>query len=178
MKSGGESIIWALAFEFAPAVIFGAAVGFATAIWTGLPLFDVTPVASGGAAFGAAWLGLYTFGSRGRAFQLSEFEEPQVEFERSPVGELLDEADIVGIVERLGAALPRETNSKPEELELDDVLPTIEPESRVVQLFQSTDTAGEMQARIDRHLRAPRQAPPDATQELHDALAALRRSLR
>ena len=178
MKSGGESIIWSLAFEFAPAAIFGAAVGFATAIWTGLPSFDVTPVASGGAAFGAAWLGLYTFGSRGRAFQLSDFEEPQVEFERSPVGELLDEADVVGIVERLSAAPPLHEDPKPEELELDDELPAIEPDSRVVQLFQSTDTAGEMQARIDRHLRAPRQAPPDATQELHDALAALRRSLR
>ena len=45
--------------------------------------------------------------------------------------------------------------------------------------FEPTDTAGEMQARIERHLNSsPPQSPPDATQELHDALAALRRSLR
>jgi hypothetical protein len=63
-------------------------------------------------------------------------------------------------------------------LELDDVLAAIEPESRVVQLFEANDSAGEMQARIDRHLRSSPRQVPDATQELHDALAALRRSLR
>lgn len=177
MKNGGESIIWALAFEFAPAAVFGTAVGFATSIWTGLPSFDVTPVASGGAAFGAVWLALHKFASHGRVFALTQFEEPEVEFELSPVGELLEQADVVGIVERLRAA-PAQEPPKAEELELDDVLAAIEPDSRVVQLFEPNGTAGEMQARIDRHLNSPRQAPPDATQELHDALAALRRSLR
>ena len=71
MKNGGESIVWALAFEFAPAAIFGTAVGFATSLWMALPPLDVTPLASGSAAFGAVWLGLHAFGSRGREFPLT-----------------------------------------------------------------------------------------------------------
>jgi len=175
MKNGSESIGWALAFEFAPAAIFGVAVGFATATWLALPPFETTPAAAGGAAFGAVWLALHAFGSRGRSFQLSKFEEPKMEIELSAVGELLEEADVVAIVEQLGGASLKPTG---EELVLDDILSAIEPDSRVVRLFQPNDTAGEMQARIDRHLGSSRQAPPDATQELHDALAALRRSLR
>ena len=176
MKNGGESIIWAVAFEFAPAAIFGAAVGFATALWMALPPLDVTPLASGSAAFGAAWLGLHAFGSRGREFPLTQFETPEAKFELSPVGELLEQADVVAIVEQLGAASAKPAS---DELVLDDVLAAVESDSRVVQLFEASDTAGEMQARIDRHLRSStRQIPPDATQELHDALAALRRSLR
>ena len=174
MKSGGE-ILWGLAFEFAPAAIFGAAVGFSTATWLALPPLGTTPAAAGAAAFGAVWLGLNRFGSPGKAFPISDFEKRELEVELSAVGELLEEADVVAIVEQLGAS-----TAKPgEELVLDDVLAAIEPESRVVRLFDANDTAGEMQARIDRHLRSsPRQIPPDATQELHDALAALRRSLR
>lgn len=177
MKIGGENIFWPLAFEFAPAAIFGSAVAFATATWLALPPFDMTPVAAGGATFGAIWLGLYKFASRG-AFELTEFEEPQVEYQRSQVGELLEQADVAAIVDRLGQSTLDEA-APPQELELDDVLEAIEPDSRVVRLFEASDTAGEMQARIDRHLRStPRQIAPDATQELHDALAALRRSLR
>jgi hypothetical protein len=175
MKNGGE-ILWGLAFEFAPAAIFGAAVGFSTATWLALPPLSTTPAAAGAAAFGAVWLGLNRFGCRGKAFPIADFEQPEIEVERSAVGELLEEADVVAIVEQLGAS---STKPAGEELVLDEVLAAIEPESRVVRLFDANDTAGEMQARIDRHLRSsPRQIPPDATQELHDALAALRRSLR
>ena len=176
MKIGGETIIWPLAFEFAPAAVFGTAVAFATATWLSLPPFEMTPVAAGGAAFGAVWLGLYKFASR-EAFRLTAFEEPEAEFQLSPVGELLEQADVAAIVDQLGAmSVPEEP--KPEELELDDVLAAIDPDSRVVRLFEANDTAGEMQARIDRHLRSSPRQVPDATQELHDALAALRRSLR
>jgi hypothetical protein len=176
MKIGGENILWPLAFEFAPAAIFGSAVGFATATWLGLPPFEMTPVAAGAAAFGAVWLGLYKFASR-EAFRLTEFEQPEVEFQRSAMGELLEQADVAAIVDRLGSSSVHE-EPKPEVLELDDVLAAIESESRVVQLFEANDSAGEMQARIDRHLRSSPRQVPDATQELHDALAALRRSLR
>ena len=176
MKIGGKNIFWPLAFEFAPAAMFGSSVGFATATWLGLPPFEITPVAAGAAAFGAVWLGLYKFASR-EAFTLTKFEQPEVEFQLSPVGELLEQADVAAIVDRLGSVSVHE-EPKPEVLELDDVLTAIEPESRVVQLFEATDTAGEMQARIDRHLRSSPRQVPDATQELHDALAALRRSLR
>jgi hypothetical protein len=176
MKNGGESIFWALAFEFAPAAIFGAAVGFATATWLALPPLGTTPAAAGAVAFVAVWVGLKRFGSRGKAFPIADFEQPEIKVELSAVGELLEEADVVALVEQLSAS---STKPAGEELVLDDVLAAMEPESRVVRLFDANDTAGEMQARIDRHLRSsPRQIPPDATQELHDALAALRRSLR
>ena len=63
---------------------------------------------------------------------------------------------------------------------LEDILPGSEGDSRVIRLFDPrNETAGEMQERIDRHLRnTPRPPLSDATQELHEALAALRSSLR
>jgi hypothetical protein len=176
MKIGGENIFWPLAFEFAPAAIFGSAVAFATATWLALPPFEMTPLAAGGVAFGAVWLCLHKFASR-ETFHLTDFEEPEADFQLSAVGELLEQADVAAIVDRLGQSSVRE-EPKTEELELDDVLAAVESDSRVVQLFEANDTAGEMQARIDRHLRSSPRQVPDATQELHDALAALRRSLR
>ena len=70
------------------------------------------------------------------------------------------------------------------ELLLDDVLAELHSDSRVVQLFDPlrTPTAGELKARIDKHLREGRAVPAeeeraDASQALYDALADLRRSL-
>jgi hypothetical protein len=68
------------------------------------------------------------------------------------------------------------------ELLLDDPLPTAEPGSRVVQLFQpgALPTAGELQARIDRHLDSREGSPDppvDHSGELFEALASLKRSL-
>ena len=174
-KSG--SIGWALAFEVAPAAIFGGSVGFAVATCLGQPLLGVAPASSAAAAFGAAWLGLSKFASPTRQFPIADFEEAEVEYEQpSALSELLEQADVAGIVEQLGAA----SDPKPaEELVLDDVLTAVESDFRVVRLFEPNDTAGELRSRIEDHLRSsPRQTPPDATQELHDALAALRRSLR
>jgi hypothetical protein len=74
---------------------------------------------------------------------------------------------------------PATTN---EPLVLDDVLTELEPDSRVVRLFDpaAMPTPGQLNARIERHLG--RDAPPDSSQDasqaLHDALHALRRSLR
>jgi hypothetical protein len=174
MRSG-ERIGWALAFEFAPAAIFGSATAFSAAIFLGVPQFEMTPIAAGAAAFGGVWLGLNKFGSRGRVLPLPEFEQPRLEL--SPVSELLEQADVVAIVEQLGA--PPAEREFEEELVLEDVLEAIESDSRVVRLFEPNDTAGEMQARIERHLHSARhQAQANAAQELHEALAALRRSLR
>ena len=173
---GGESIGWALAFEFAPAAIFGSATAFSAAVFVGVPQFGITPVAAGAAAFGGIWLGLSKFGSRGRALPLPEFEQRPLEL--SPVSELLEQADVVAIVEQLGAT-PAAEREIEDELVLEDVLEAIESDSRVVRLFEPSDTAGEMQTRIERHLHSTRrQAQADAAQELHEALAALRRSLR
>lgn len=176
MQGESESIGWSMAFEVAPAAIFGSAVAFATATAFGQSTLSMTPAATGAAAFGVIWLALGKFGSQPKAYPLAAFEQPSLECELSAVSELLEQADVVGIVERLGASGDEQPG---EELILDDVLEESEPDSRVVRLFEPNETAGEMQARIEDHLRsAPRQSPPDATQELHDALAALRRSLR
>ena len=69
-----------------------------------------------------------------------------------------------------------------DELLLDDALPAAELDSRVVRLFQAPDlpTAGDLQARIDRHL-VGRSSKPDAStdhsDELFEALESLKRSL-
>lgn len=176
MQCEGESIGWSLTFEVVPAAIFGSAVAFATSTIFGDPAFSMTPAAAGAAAFGCIWLALGKIGSQPKAYPIAAFERPPLECELSAVSELLEQADVVGIVEQLGAS---GEDQPAEELLLDHALVEPEPDSRVVRLFDPNETAGEMQARIEDHLRsAPRQDPPDATQELHDALAALRRSLR
>jgi hypothetical protein len=69
-----------------------------------------------------------------------------------------------------------------EPLVLDDILAELEPDSRVVRLFDpaAMPTPGQLNARIERHLvgGSTAAAPPDASQALHEALAELRRSLR
>lgn len=71
-----------------------------------------------------------------------------------------------------------------DELLLEDVLPEPPADARVVQLFavEPMPTAGQLKARIDRHLAGiPRPALyeiPDASDALFAALADLRRSLR
>ena len=169
MQGRSESIGWAAAFEFTPAAIFGSAVVFATATWAALPPLSITPAAAGAAAFGGIWLALNRFGAPQGRFSVPEFDSPGFHAELSAVSELLEQADVVALVERLGASAP-EVDEEDDELILEDVLER-DADSRVVRLFKPNGTAGEMQDRIE-------QTPPDATQELHDALAALRRSLR
>ncbi len=69
-----------------------------------------------------------------------------------------------------------------EPLELDDVLAELSPDSRVVRLFdpRNMPTPGELGARIDRKLgnASVLRPPVDESQDLFDALAELRRSLR
>lgn len=91
----------------------------------------------------------------------------------SPPAELL-----LRLEDRLGARV-----ATGDELLLDDPLVPADQDSRVVQLFRSAPlpTAGELQGRIDRHLSARSAAPdtaPDASNELYQALAALKNSLR
>jgi hypothetical protein len=73
----------------------------------------------------------------------------------------------------------------PDPLLLDDALDEPDPGSRVVALFAAgrPPTAGELQDRIDRHLRAERpavapQPQRDDADALHAALEEIRRSLR
>jgi hypothetical protein len=68
-----------------------------------------------------------------------------------------------------------------EPLELDDILAEIGPDSRVVRLFDraAMPTAGQLKARIDRHLDEGSAARTrrDDSEALFEALAELRRSL-
>lgn len=86
------------------------------------------------------------------------------------------EPDELLLTERYAASAAEEP------LVLDDVLAELEPDSRVVRLFDpaAMPTAGELDRRIQHHLvrGAPPAPPPDASQALHDALAELRKSLR
>ena len=81
------------------------------------------------------------------------------------------------LTERVELAVP-----EGDELLLDDILDQLEPDSRVVRLFDpaAMPTAGELKSRIDRHLDVESSAAQssDAAQALHDALAELRRSIR
>ena len=112
---------------------------------------------------------------RTRAFEAAEFAEFEPdELILSEQDRLVPDELVLGDADRLEPA------SEP--LLLDDVLAEIDPDSRVVRLFdrKAMPTPGQLQSRIDHHLghRQPTPAPQDASQALSDALAELRRSLR
>ena len=177
MQGRAANIGWMLAFEFAPAAIFGSAAAFAAAAALALPQFDPTPLGVGFGAFCGAWMTLRLVRDVAASHSLPRFEPGELGSEPASVSDLLNQADVAALVERLSAPRPVEAA---DELLLEDVLEAVEPDSRVVRLFEHGKTPGELHARIERHLQdAPGlSGAPDATQELHDAIAALRRSLR
>lgn len=172
---------WTLALELAPAALMNFAVAFAVATLVGRSphagLAAEAAVAAGLAGFLLAWLALRRFGSAEPRLALPRFDLPAVECEpENDAGR--DELLLTQVVASGG----RVAGGEQDELLLDDIVETIGPESRVVRLFQpdGVPTAGELRARIDRHLRSgsPQPPPPDATRALHEALVALRQSLR
>lgn len=174
MHGDSREAIWALALEVAPAALFGAAVAFCASVLVTAPPPASWPIAAGALAFVAGWRGLHRLAVATARFPLPrlnesllepEFEAPNVD---APVGpQVQSDADISQ------AAVP-------DELLLDDTLSDVAADSRVVCLFQprSLPTAGQLQARIQHHLSSTTRPAPDATEALHEALAALRRSLR
>lgn len=104
-------------------------------------------VAGAGVAFGLSFAGL-------RRVQPSKETAPIDRPVTTAVGDLLAEAD-------------RSLAHEEDELVLDDILAALNPDSRVVHLFERDA------------MPAPPPPPrtPDASQALHDALAELRRSL-
>ena len=93
------------------------------------------------------------------------------------------------VLKRIGgepAALPLnsftapeiEPEPEPDALLLDDVLASIGPESRVVRMFapDQMPTAGQLRARIDRHVGGGND--DDAADAMHQALADIRKALR
>jgi hypothetical protein len=157
---------------YTAAASFAAAVGYA--VFQAIePVTDFRGmVVAGGivamAAYPAAQLLLRILEGRPKPFPQPVFDIVKIE----PVGIdelLLTESD------RLHS--PEDTA-----LQLEDVLVEVAPDSRVVQLFDpaAMPTAGQLKARIDRHLEGgtSHSPPPDASEALFAALADLRRSLR
>ena len=175
MRGRGTNIFWAVALEGVPAVLFGAAAAFCVGKLTGVAALGLMPVGVGAAAAGAAWIPLRLFRGNEPQFPMPRFDpadyEPEVvEAEEPPLLELPVEDEL----------LLNEPVAEEEELLLEVRAWPVPEDSRVIRLFDPArmPTAGELQERIDRHLQSPNRVIPDAAQELHDAIAALRQSLR
>jgi len=114
------------------------------------------------AAAGLSWCVLRAIPPQALQFALPDFAPSNLTQEEL----LLTDADRIG---------------RPAELMLDEIAAHVGSGSRVVRLFDASamPTAGELGARIDRHLQQQGTAGVvDASQDLFDALAQLRRSLR
>jgi hypothetical protein len=122
---------------------------------------------------------LRIFGGKPKPFPQPNFDiAPIAPVPLADLGELvLSDADSLGEL-----VLNEADRLDDRPLMLDDVLAGVEPNSRVVQLFDpaAMPTAGQLKARIDHHLDGgtPHFPSPDASEALFAALADLRRSLR
>lgn len=149
--------------ELIGAVVPAAAAGFAV-----LKLAPNWALAAAAGTFALAYLAMQMVRPEPRTHALAGFELAQIDA-LPQAGELLLE-DIHA--EEAG------------ELLLEDALPSPQADSRVIKLFavDAIPTAGQLKARIDRHLataaRPDVQQVPDASDALFAALADLRRSLR
>ena len=142
------------------AVDAGAALAFAAAVaFVLLAVLRAQPIAAAGglASFAFCLMGL-------RKIPLSGVTS-KAPHGATPVADVLAEAD-------------RSLAQAEDELVLDDILAALNPDSRVVRLFEpnADPTPGQLQTRIDRHLNQ-RARSVDASQALHEALAELRRWL-
>jgi hypothetical protein len=174
------------------AALFGGAVGYsAYLVFQGV----TEPALAYGCAAGAlgTWISARTLGrvpGREAGFLLPPFELRAVDFvepEELLLTDLAENGELL-LTECLEAdelLLSEADRLKPaasEPLVLDDILAEIGPDSRVVRLFdrRSMPTPGQLQSRIDGHLRQAGGSPsvPDASEALSNALAELRRSLR
>ena len=160
-----------MSVDRAASSLFALACGYAGYMW-----FSTTAAMpfAGAEAAAAALLG-YVLSSRVLgAIQAESRKLPVPIFDVREMGPI-EEPELL-LTERFEPA------SAGDELLLDDILAELEPDSRVVRLFDpaAMPTAGELKSRIDRHLdgQASAEQAAEATQALHDALAELRRSIR
>jgi hypothetical protein len=169
--SGGKAEKIERALYAGAALLFGAAAGFGTVkLLTSLTAAAATGVFASAAAFAA----LRRVPVPERWFDVPEFTPENATF--AELDELvLTDAD-------RWQPQPQPQPDAGDELLLEDIVAELAPNSRVVRLFDpaSMPTVGELNAAIEQHLgdTIGRAAPADASQQLYDALAELRRSLR
>ena len=168
MRGRGTSIFWGVALEVVPAALFGTAAGFCVGKVMHVAPLSVLALGAGAAAFAMAWVVLRLFRGNQPQFPMPVFDPADYEPEVAEA-----------VVDELLLDEPVEPDEE-EELLLEVRAWPSTDDSRVVRLFDPArmPTAGELQQRIDRHLQSPNRVIPDAAQELHDAIAALRQSLR
>ena len=187
------------------AALLAAAVAFAVSLLlprgTAEATRCVSAAASAGLAYGLVALGLRRIPAKPPKFEVPLFALPTLEADdvaeliltdahrlKNAITQLADEL-VLTDSDRLRPArdelLRTEADRlqpQADELVLDDILAELGPNSRVVKLFDpvAMPTPGQLNSRIERHLRAgaPQAAPADASQALYEALSELRRSLR
>ena len=158
-----------LMLDAAAAAALGGALGYS------LNLLEAPPALS---ASGSALALIACF----RVLRAIGIPQAPIDFHPFDIRSLVATSDelVLGEADRLDRGSPAEPADGI--LILDDPLHPIDADSRVVRLFDraAMPTPGELKARIDRHLigENPRAAPPDASHDLIEALAELRRSLR
>ena len=157
----------------AASALFALACGYAANLWFAVDLEQ--PVLGAGAAAAAAFAYLLS---------IRALDAVQPQSERLPVP-IFDVREVEPM-EPAELLLTDRLNEPPaavaEPLLLDDILAQIEPNSRVVRLFDPAAMPRVEAARtgIDLHLEGEisKEQSIEAAQALHDALAELRRSLR
>jgi len=156
--------------DWAASTLFAAACGFAAFHWFAASVGGVTLLAQSSA------VAVFALAVGQRTLGLVPREQPSLPV---PIFDLrcLD-------VEPLAELLLTDRLDAEEPLELIDVLADVEPDARVVRLFDpaAMPTAGQLNQRIETHLGSAAatqsRVSADASQALHDALDELRRSLR
>ena len=173
--------------ELFATAVFAGAVGFAVRMVLAAVLAPMQALQAAGGAGALAFV-IATLAIRLASSSRSTFHPPTfapVQFEPSESAEIIltdeDRLEPDELVLDDADRLDRAPADEP--LVLDDVLAEVAPDSRVVRLFdrRAMPTPGQLQSRIDHHLRHQTRAaapPQDASQALSDALAELRRSLR
>ena len=172
--------------EAAAAALFGGSVAYAVYCWLGAGVSQVQLAASTSGA------GLVAFALCAGAMRMAVQHKPELTvsiFDVRDIGFedidelMLTDADRLDSDELLLTKADRLNGQVHDDpLVLDDILAEIDPEARVVRLFdrKAMPTPGQLKSRIDSHLEqgSSTAAPSDASQALSEALAELRRSLR
>lgn len=154
MRLGDDKLGLLLLLEVLPAALFAGASGVAASAVTGQAVAISLPAVVGVGAFVLSWCALRRLGSTPPKYAMPPFD----------ASEWTADPDAA-----IGVELPQPPE---EELLLDEVLLRPNPESRVVQLFEPVAAIPEGRD------GPPVSREPDASQLLHEALDALRRSLR